>query len=149
LPLRHYLIPGVVGWTEEGQRFAWRMKLRSKAGRARFFAYHPPSKTRYEIKTDSLLTPWQYAEMAGRPHLIRIFARHLKRRLVEEGKGDHEVRVVAYASLNFRPFALLVDTTVDVATQPYSDFRHSPWILQLQEHPAPPHPGSFPESAPR
>ena len=30
LPLRHYLIPGNVSWTEEGHRFSWRMKLRDK-----------------------------------------------------------------------------------------------------------------------
>lgn len=133
LPMRHYLIPGVVGWTEEGHRFGWRMKLRSKSGRTKFYAYDPSTGTRTEIATDSLLTPWQYSELAGRPHLIHLFAGHLKERLEKEGKAGHEIRVVAYASLNLRPFTLLVDSTVDVASQPYSDFQHSPWILQLDE----------------
>jgi hypothetical protein len=31
IPLRHYAIAGDANWTEEGQRFAWRMKLRAKA----------------------------------------------------------------------------------------------------------------------
>jgi hypothetical protein len=31
VPLRHFAIAGDANWTEEGQRFAWRMKLRAKA----------------------------------------------------------------------------------------------------------------------
>ncbi len=31
VPLRHFAIPGDANWTEEGQRFAWRMMLRAKA----------------------------------------------------------------------------------------------------------------------
>ena len=41
IPLRHYLIPSVVHWTEEGHRFAWHMKLRAKEAKVRFFAYNP------------------------------------------------------------------------------------------------------------
>lgn len=32
MPLRHHLDPGDVAWTEEGHRYSWRMKLRSKSG---------------------------------------------------------------------------------------------------------------------
>ena len=31
-PLRHFLYPGNVSWTEEGHKFAWQMKLRDKVG---------------------------------------------------------------------------------------------------------------------
>ncbi|WP_166829530.1 HTTM domain-containing protein [Thalassoroseus pseudoceratinae] len=31
VPLRHWLYPGNVSWTEEGHRFAWHMKLRDKS----------------------------------------------------------------------------------------------------------------------
>ncbi len=31
VPFRHWLYPGNVSWTEEGHRFSWHMKLRSKA----------------------------------------------------------------------------------------------------------------------
>jgi len=33
MPLRHYLYPGNVSWTEEGHRFSWRMKLNRKTKR--------------------------------------------------------------------------------------------------------------------
>ncbi len=32
IPLRHFLYPGNVHWTEEGHRFSWHMKLRNKVG---------------------------------------------------------------------------------------------------------------------
>ncbi|MDX5442717.1 MAG: HTTM domain-containing protein, partial [Hymenobacteraceae bacterium] len=32
VPLRHFLYPGNVNWTEEGHKFAWHMMLRSKSG---------------------------------------------------------------------------------------------------------------------
>ena len=41
LPLRHYLYPGNVSWTEEGHNFAWHMKLRTKVGEAVFTVTHP------------------------------------------------------------------------------------------------------------
>ena len=36
LPLRHFLYPGNVSWTEEGHNFSWHMKLRSKQARVSF-----------------------------------------------------------------------------------------------------------------
>lgn len=111
VPLRHYLIPGQVNWTEEGHRFAWRMKLRSKTGRVAFYAHDPSTGTRLRIRTDTLLTPRQYSKMAGRPHMIHQFARHVRERLREQLDRDYQIRVVAFARLNFRPPALLIDST--------------------------------------
>ncbi|MFT4033401.1 MAG: HTTM domain-containing protein, partial [Siphonobacter sp.] len=37
LPLRHWLIPGEVLWTEEGHRMSWRMMLRSRQGTIDYF----------------------------------------------------------------------------------------------------------------
>ena len=40
VPLRHWLYPGDVNWTDEGHRFSWRMKLRYKErGQSTFTAY--------------------------------------------------------------------------------------------------------------
>jgi len=36
VPFRNWFIPGNVAWTEDGHRFSWRMKLRSKRGSAVF-----------------------------------------------------------------------------------------------------------------
>jgi hypothetical protein len=128
IPLRHLAIPGDVAWTEEGHRFSWRMKLRSKHGLTRFYAYDPVAQSGYEIRVDTLLSGRQYEEMSGTPHMIIQFARYLDGLLEAEGKAHYQVRVAAYASVNYGPPGLIVDPRVDLATQSYSDFRHNFWI---------------------
>ena len=42
IPLRHYIIPGDANWTEEGQKFSWRMMLRMKtAGHIIYYVKDP------------------------------------------------------------------------------------------------------------
>jgi hypothetical protein len=55
VPFRHLLYPGNVSWTEEGHRFAWHMKLRSKVADrfeltatdvdGRVFYWYPSTRT--------------------------------------------------------------------------------------------------------
>jgi len=45
VPLRHWLYPGAVQWTEEGHRFSWRMKLRDKQSELQLRAFDPASPT--------------------------------------------------------------------------------------------------------
>ncbi len=128
MPLRHLAIPGDVAWTEEGHRFSWRMKLRSKRGDTRFYAHDPVGQTGYEIRVDTLLTERQYEEMVGRPHMIIQFTRYLDRTLKAEGKADHQIRVAAFASVNYGPLGLMIDPSVNLTEQSYSEFRHNSWI---------------------
>ncbi len=42
IPLRHYFIPGDANWTEQGQKFSWRMMLRAKtAGHVIYYLKDP------------------------------------------------------------------------------------------------------------
>ncbi|HJU60714.1 MAG TPA: HTTM domain-containing protein, partial [Candidatus Binatia bacterium] len=59
LPLRHYLYPGNVSWTEEGHNFAWHMKLRTKVGEAVFTVTHPRSGQTWTIKPEDYLKSHQ------------------------------------------------------------------------------------------
>lgn len=45
VPLRHYLYPGRVQWTDEGHRFAWHMMLRDKSAVTKFHARPATRKT--------------------------------------------------------------------------------------------------------
>ncbi len=56
VPLRHYLYPGNVAWTEEGHRFSWRMKLRSKGGWVALFMTDPATGTTTQIDPNQYLT---------------------------------------------------------------------------------------------
>jgi hypothetical protein len=136
VPLRHHLYPGDVSWTEEGHRFSWRMKLRSKQGETRFFVTDPTRGDTRVIEPASYLLPSQLDEMSTRPDMILQFAHRLAAEARGAGSSNVEVRAMAKVSLNGRPAHLLIDPSVNLAAQPRS-LRHASWIMPLGESLAP------------
>lgn len=132
VPLRHHLYPGDVSWTEEGHRFSWRMKLRSKNGVTQYFVTHPSTGNTQVVDPAQYLLPSQLDEMSTRPDMIQQFAHHLASRARRDGATNAEVRVMARVSLNGRPPHLLIDPRVDLAAQP-RNLWPAPWILPLGE----------------
>ncbi|GIV35080.1 MAG: gamma-glutamyl carboxylase [Chitinophagales bacterium] len=140
-PLRHYFIPGDASWTEEGHRFAWRMMLRMKYGRIKFFAYDPETESSFEL--NQYLTPRQADKMSTRPHMIHQYAKFLKEDLKKrdiEAMGmrkehihRYQIRVEAFSNLNCRVFMRLIDPQADLSKVTYSDFRHNWWVLLQDE----------------
>jgi vitamin K-dependent gamma-carboxylase len=132
MPLRHWLYPGNVSWTEEGHRFAWHMKLRDKEGEARFFALDPPGR-RSEVDPFEYLTEWQYDEMASRPDMIVQFARHVGRDAGERfGVRDVKVTANVRAALNGREFQRLIDPDADLTKVELSPFTTADYIEPLR-----------------
>jgi len=144
LPLRHFLYPGVVSWTEEGHMFAWHMKLRDKEAELALVVRDPINGglRRIERKKeqekqqrtpvfDELLY-WQYDKMSGRPDMILQYAHHVARKERRKTGHDVEVRAVTSASLNSRPPQPLIDPAVDLAKQPRSLWPAT-WILPLDQ----------------
>jgi len=66
VPFRHFLYPGNVSWTEEGHRFAWHMKLRSKT--AHEFRLIAPTRSGRELAW-YLGTRVATDETTGRPYI--------------------------------------------------------------------------------
>jgi hypothetical protein len=126
-PLRHWLYPGDVAWTEEGHKFSWRMKLRDKAGEAHFYAHDAATGETWEIDPRPHIDRWQFAEMTGRPEMILQFAHYLADALRAEGREDVEIHAVTHVSLNGRRPQPLVDPDVDLAAVEPS-LRPAPWI---------------------
>ncbi len=132
VPLRHVLYPGNVSWTEEGHQFAWHQKLRDKASDARFFAVTPDSGERWELDLSPYLTGWQYSKMSARPDMILQLGHHLARELRAQGEDQVEIRAEVVASLNGRPFQLLIDPDVDLAKERRTIWG-ADWIEPLRE----------------
>jgi vitamin K-dependent gamma-carboxylase len=132
MPLRHHFIPGEVGWTEEGHRFAWRMKLRSKSAYTTFYAYNPATEHMIAISPDTMLKPFQLRGMDGLPHMLPSLARHMVSRLREAGFEGYEIRVISYASLNGAPPRLVIPWGPDLSRVSYSDFSRNDWILSQE-----------------
>jgi vitamin K-dependent gamma-carboxylase len=117
IPLRHFLYPGNVSWTEEGHLFAWHMKLRDKDGRATFVVYDPRARTTELVSPDSILMPWQTAKMATRPDMILQFAHFIAAERVKEGRPV-QVRVQSMVSLNGGGVRPMIDPRADLAAEP-------------------------------
>jgi hypothetical protein len=132
LPLRHFLYPGDVNWTEEGHRFSWHMKLRDKTGDIEFIATDPAQDITWNILPEAYLSPDQIEVMSTHPDMILQFAHYLAASLRQEGHADIQMRVMAYVSLNGREPELLIDPDVDLAAQPRNLFAAS-WILPLRQ----------------
>lgn len=134
MPLRHWLYPGEVNWTEEGHNFSWHMKLRVKSGTTRFVARDKATGATKKIAPSLYLTRRQAKKMATRPEMIRQFAHEIARRLQEEGWNDVEVRAIASARLNGRPMQSLIDPEVDLAARSFS-LLSADWIVPFERVP--------------
>ena len=132
VPLRHVLYPGNVSWTEEGHRFSWRMKLRSKKAKARFIILDPATGKKWVIKNRDYLSKRQARKMPRIPDMILQFAHHLDDIwAVERGIPNVEVYATVKTSLNGRPYVLMINPDIDLA-KIERNLAHANWILPLK-----------------
>ncbi|MEM7032635.1 MAG: HTTM domain-containing protein [Chloroflexota bacterium] len=127
LPLRHWLYPGNVMWTEEGYRFAWKVMLVEKTGHVTFIVTDPSEGQSWSVFPGDYLTYQQEKQMAFQPDMILAFAHHLEQQFKAQGHNEIEIRAEAYVSLNGRPSQLLIDPTIDLTTLSQTLFP-KPWI---------------------
>lgn len=138
-PFRHFLYPGSVHWTEEGHKYAWHMKLRSKRGSIMFIVKHPASGREFTVDPDDYLNSRQLRKMSARPTMILQFAHWLRDRFEAEGLQGIEIYAESFASLNGRAQQRLIDNTVNLAAIEWSilpNHMHEgangkPWIVPL------------------
>ena len=132
LPLRHFLYPGNPSWTEEGHRFAWHMKLRSKKGYITYRVHNKKQESWTTIVLSEYLTRRQIRKLVAQPDMILQFAQHLKRKFDPEGDQGLEVYVDHQASLNGRPYYPLIDDDVDLLKVKWG-IAPSTWINPLSK----------------
>ncbi len=131
-PLRHVLYPGNPSWTEEGHRYAWHMKLRSKSGRATFVIEDPDTGERWTDNPEKRLTSRQNRKMRSRPDMVLQYAHWLAEEARAEGRPNVEVYAKVRASLNTRRRQDLIDPSVDLA-KVERDLWPADWIVPLEE----------------
>ena len=132
MPLRHFLYPGVVNWTEEGHRFSWHMKLRDKEGEAVFQVRDPKTGKTWKVDPTRHLDSWQSSKLAKHPDMILQYAHYLAEQKRRQGIPDVEVRAKVFVSLNGRKPQRIVDQSTDLAKQKRS-LAPARWILPLTE----------------
>ncbi len=128
LPLRHYVIPGDVLWTEEGHRLSWRMMLRQKQAYSVYKVVDRKTGAVLPYAIDRHLTPKQLGFVSFKPDGIWQMAQYIKKHFAKQGK-DVSVYVTAMVSVNGGPYRKFVDDSVDMANARWNYFGHSEWIL--------------------
>lgn len=132
MPLRHFLYPGDVNWTEEGHNFSWHMKLRDKEADAQFTITDPASGEVWKVDLRRYLEPRQRDKMVTRPDMILQFCHYLAEEKRRAGYENVEVRAHVMASLNGRKEQLLIDPEIDLAKEP-RNLLPARWIVPLTE----------------
>jgi hypothetical protein len=132
VPLRHYLYPGNVLWTEQGMRFAWKVMLVEKTGHVEFHVHDPVTGSTWMVAPATYLTPRQEKMMATSADMILALARQIAADFHRRGFTQVEVRAAAYMSLNGRPSQPFIDPSVDLAKVALG-LAPKAWLLPLQE----------------
>jgi vitamin K-dependent gamma-carboxylase len=127
MPLRHWLYPSNVLWTEEGFRFAWNVMLMEKSGAVDMTVVEPSSGKRWTIDAHDYLTRYQIKMMSTQPDMILEFAHVVADDFAARGQAV-SVHVDATVALNGRRGAPLVDPSVDLARED-EGFSHKRWLL--------------------
>lgn len=128
IPLRCWLYPGDVHWTEEGFRFSWRVMVAEKTAHARFRVLNADTGERFDVAPRDYLTPVQAHYMSGQPDMIRDFAVMIRREYEIKRGGRIEVRADVRAAVNGRPSRRLVDPETDLS-RVGGGWVAAPWIL--------------------
>ena len=132
LPLRHFLYPGNVLWTEAGWRFSWRVMLVEKAAYLRYRVVDTITQQTDLVDPRRYITAQQYRLASASPDMILQLAKHVGSDFLT--RTGHPVRVYAdaFVSLNGRPAARLIDSHVDLLLE--ADPNHTmTWVTPSPE----------------
>lgn len=122
LPIRHVVIPGSPSWTEEGHRFAWHMKLRSKSCEQQFYLENYDGSL-IGIQGMPFLQNWQRRKVASRPQLVEQYAK-----FISSLHDDQPVYADIRCSLNGGPYRQLISPDTDLTQVRFRDSRPNDWI---------------------
>ena len=128
VPLRHWTLPGNVAWNEDGHRFSWRMKLRTKRGSAIYTVI--ADDQRWQINPREYLTKKQHRKMVCIPDMLLQFAHFLEDEWQRKGQAPTSVTVKANCALNGRQRQPMVDPELNLL-EINSNQLASEWILPL------------------
>jgi vitamin K-dependent gamma-carboxylase len=134
VPLRIHLYEGNWRWHEQGMRFGWRVMVREKNGVVSYRVRMDGDARERVVSPTQYLTLHQEREMSVQPDLILQLAHRIASDLRARGHHDVEVRADAWASLNGRPSARLIDPDVDLARVD-DGVMPAAWILPAPDGP--------------
>jgi vitamin K-dependent gamma-carboxylase len=114
VPFRHYLYPGNVNWTWQGHQFSWRMRLLNTETGMTLHVKARDGSFEQLVQRGELMELWRYDRVAREPDLILQTAHQVGEEIQEATGREVEVYAYSIASLNRRPWAWLIDPSVDL-----------------------------------
>ena len=130
IPVRNWFYPGNVAWTEDGHRFSWRMKLRSKSGSA-LFRVHASDQT-WTIDPNPYLNSKQRRKMPCIPDMVWQFGQFLEQQWEQKGYSDVSVTVDSQCSLNGRDRQTFFKPDLDLTSVSRNELAVN-WLEPLHE----------------
>ena len=138
LPVRDTLFEGHVGWTEEGQKFSWRMMLYTYDADGRFLVVAPDGEAWFVYPRAHLDAAQAYMVFT-KPEALLHFVHRLEERYAERGAGAVRIYADIGKSVNGKPFRRFVDHTVDLAAVDGMNWLgDEPWLLRPEREQAAP-----------
>jgi vitamin K-dependent gamma-carboxylase len=134
VPLRHWLYPGEMRWSEQGFRYSWNVMLMEKNGAVDFRVLEPSTGRQFVVSPRDYFTPYQTAMMAPQPDMVLEAARIIAADFRARGVVEPAVYADAFASLNGRPIQRLLDPRVNLAHE-VDGLANKSWILPMTSPP--------------
>ncbi len=152
MPLRQALFPGDSGWTGEGFYFSWNMMLADRPYAYRFkvtFRNRPSLELDMNcqlIDRDRRIYPcgndkgnmWfrQFTKLGHQPKNIVRYSRYIGKLMVRGGlPAPDGIYPVVWRQYNNRPYQLVLDSTANLLTCDYSEWKRLAIIRPMQNLP--------------
>lgn len=129
LPLRQALFPTLVGWSGDGHRFSWRMRIHDRDADGTFRVHSGDGQVTVVDPYD-WLTGRQADTMLTRPDMIHDFDGMLAHAWREAGHADVAVFAEIEMSLNGPPHVTFINPAVDLTTVRYDWWGTDDWVLR-------------------
>lgn len=129
LPLRQAVFPGLVGWTGEGHRFSWRMRIYDRDRRGHFRIISADGTEELILDPYDYFSARQARNILARPDIAVAFVRQMEANLAREGIVGVRIYAEVEVALNGRPYQPLYDPEIDLTQVNWDRLSASDWIL--------------------
>ncbi|MEJ6394840.1 HTTM domain-containing protein [Gymnodinialimonas sp. 2305UL16-5] len=132
VPQRQIFFDNLVGWTGDGHRFSWRMRIYDRQSEGVFRIVSSDGQQSWEVDPHQVMSFRQARNVLARPDIIYDFAQMLETAWAERGYPDVAVYADVRKSLNGRPMQQFIDPDQDLTAISWDWARPAAWIRPNQ-----------------
>lgn len=132
VPQRQVFFDNMVGWTGDGHRFSWRMRIYDRQSEGTFRIVAADGSETWTVDPYQVMSFRQARNVLGRPDIIYDFARQLEQAWAERGYPDVAVYADVRKSLNGRAMQQFTDPEQDLTAVKWEWARPNSWVLPNQ-----------------